>query len=268
MRASLFRLAESFPSQPLNLTAYSAALLPPKPLYRQILRAHRTLAADLRFMGDGYVKSEFRRHQAVTNPVHIIGFLSQWKAYLDYLPKGPDAKEFTGKKLDPTVYEKSKGHRLPTAHCPPLSFSSLMSSQAATVPTNNQPYADLPSANSKLFEAKARKGLTFDEIAKAIGKDEVWTAAAFYGQAKFTTEELHKVAEVLDLPSSDLQAGLGEHWWPNRGLGPIPPTDPVIYRLYESVLVYGHSIKAIIHEKINIDRKADPKGDRVVLTFE
>ncbi|KAJ7889450.1 cyanate lyase C-terminal domain-containing protein [Mycena olivaceomarginata] len=153
-------------------------------------------------------------------------------------------------------------------------------SQTATVPTNHVPYVDLPSTNSKLFEAKARKGLTFDEIAKAIGKDEVWTAAAFYGQAKPTPEELSKVSELLDVPSGELQAGLGDHWWPNRGLGPIPPTDPVIYRLYESVLVYGHSIKAIIHEKfgdgimsmidckINIARKEDPKGDRVVLTFD
>ncbi|KAJ7888346.1 cyanate lyase C-terminal domain-containing protein [Mycena olivaceomarginata] len=153
-------------------------------------------------------------------------------------------------------------------------------SQTATVPTNNVPYVDLPSTNSKLFEAKARKGLTFDEIAKAIGKDEVWTAAAFYGQAKFMPEELSKVSELLDVPPGELQAGLGDHWWPNRGLGAIPPTDPVIYRLYESVLVYGHSNKAIIHEKfgdgimsmidckINIARKEDPKGDRVVLTFD
>ncbi|KAJ7488346.1 cyanate lyase C-terminal domain-containing protein [Mycena latifolia] len=152
--------------------------------------------------------------------------------------------------------------------------------QSATIPTNNVPYADLPAINSKLFEGKARKGLTFDEIAKALGKDEVWVAAAFYGQAKFTPDELAQLATLLDLLPVDLQSGLGDHWWPNRGLGPIPPTDPVIYRLYESVLVYGHAIKAVIHEKfgdgimsmidctINIARKPDPKGDRVVLTFD
>ncbi|KAF8189523.1 hypothetical protein K438DRAFT_1593277 [Mycena galopus ATCC 62051] len=112
MRASLIRLAESFPNRPLNLAEHSAALLPPKPLYRRILRAHRGLAPDLRFMGDGYVKSEFRRHRAVTNPVHVIGFLSQWKAYLDYVPTGPDAKDFAGKKLDPTVYEKMSAEQI------------------------------------------------------------------------------------------------------------------------------------------------------------
>jgi cyanate lyase len=68
------------------------------------------------------------------------------------------------------------------------------------VPSNNAPYANLPSICSALFEAKARNGthgvqsevesllifriagLTFDQIAKAIGRDEVWVAAAFYGQ--------------------------------------------------------------------------------------
>ncbi|KAF9007513.1 cyanate lyase C-terminal domain-containing protein [Cyathus striatus] len=154
-----------------------------------------------------------------------------------------------------------------------------MSSQAS-IPANNAPYADLPSISAKLFEAKARKGLTFDQIAKEIGKDEVWLAAAFYGQAKFTEEELKKVSDVLGIPSSESLGELGNHWWPNRGIGPMPPTDPVIYRLYESVLVYGHAIKAVIHEKfgdgimsmidckVNIEKKPDPKGDRVVLTFD
>ncbi|KIM35023.1 hypothetical protein M413DRAFT_370146 [Hebeloma cylindrosporum] len=150
----------------------------------------------------------------------------------------------------------------------------------ATIPTKNAPYSELPAINSVLFEAKAKKGLTFDQIAKEIGKDEVWLAAAFYGQAKFSEEELKKVAGVLGIPSASALGELGNHWWPNRGLGPMPPQDPVIYRLYEGVLVYGHAIKAIIHEKfgdgimsmidckINIEKKPDPKGDRVLLTFD
>lgn len=108
--------------------------------------------------------------------------------------------------------------------------------------------------------------MTFDEIAKALGKDEVWVAAAFYGQvsiynlsltregglnllqAKFSPEELNKLEVLLGIGDvsvavrGDLRS-VGEHWWPNRGLGPVPPTDPVIYRLYEGVLVYGHAIK-------------------------
>ncbi|KAJ7271628.1 cyanate lyase C-terminal domain-containing protein [Mycena rebaudengoi] len=146
-------------------------------------------------------------------------------------------------------------------------------SPAATAP-------DPPTITSRLLAAKAKKGLTFDEIAKAIGKDEVWTAAAFYGQAKFTSEELYKISQVLEFSTAWLEEAFGDQQWPNRGLGPIPPTDPVIYRLYEGVLVYGHPIKAIIHEKfedgimsmidckINVERKAHAAGDRVVLTFD
>ncbi|RUS17867.1 hypothetical protein BC937DRAFT_89402 [Endogone sp. FLAS-F59071] len=59
------------------------ALLPPIPLYRQILRTHRLLPPQMRILGDDYVKAEFRRHRDVDNPVYIVGFLSQWQDYLD-----------------------------------------------------------------------------------------------------------------------------------------------------------------------------------------
>ncbi|CAO3646803.1 unnamed protein product [Cunninghamella echinulata] len=58
-------------------------LLAPLPLYRQILRVHRNLPPAMRFMGDDYVKFEFRRHKDIDNPVHIIGFISQWQEYLE-----------------------------------------------------------------------------------------------------------------------------------------------------------------------------------------
>lgn len=99
-------------------------------------------------------------------------------------------------------------------------------------------------------------GLSFEKLAEAIGRDEIWVAAAFYGQvrfgvqsaldrrtrsdhrsyplqAKMSTEEIEALARVLDIPLASIQNELGSHWWPNRGLGPIPPTDPVVYRLYE-----------------------------------
>ncbi|KAI0951408.1 Cyanate hydratase [Taiwanofungus camphoratus] len=152
--------------------------------------------------------------------------------------------------------------------------------ESLKVNPSSEPYADLPPICAALFEAKAKKGLTFDDIAKAIGRDEVWVAAMFYGQAKLSPEELSMLASTLEIPHDNLQAELGANWWPRRGLGPMPPTDPVLYRLYEGVLVYGNAIKAIIHEKfgdgimsmidckVNIERKPDPKGDRVVLTFD
>ncbi|KAF9266388.1 Cyanase [Marasmius fiardii PR-910] len=154
-----------------------------------------------------------------------------------------------------------------------------MSAQA-TVSTSTRPLSEVSSIHQRLFEAKARKGLSFDDIAKALGRDEVWVASAFYGQAKFNADDLENLSKLLELAHTDLQASLGDHWWPYRGLGPSPPSDPVIYRLYEGVMVYGQPIKAILHEKfgdgimsmidckIHIERKADPKGDRAVLTFD
>ncbi|KAK7037744.1 Cyanate hydratase [Paramarasmius palmivorus] len=153
-------------------------------------------------------------------------------------------------------------------------------SHNATISTTTRPFSEVSSIHAQLFEAKARKGLSFEAIAKELGKDEVWVASAFYGQAKFEAEDLHKLSQVLEIQHADLQAGLGEHWWPYRGLGTSPPSDPVIYRLYEGVMVYGQPIKAVLHEKfgdgiismidckIHLERKADPKGDRAVLTFD
>ncbi|KAJ3001627.1 hypothetical protein NUW54_g6308 [Trametes sanguinea] len=155
-------------------------------------------------------------------------------------------------------------------------------SQALKINSSSEPYSDLPQICTRLLEAKAQKGqcLSFEAIGKAIDHDEVWVAALFYGQAKATPEELAKLGELLDIPANNLQAELGEHWFPRRGLGPVPPQDPLIYRLFEGVLVYGTPIKALIHEKfgdgimsmidckVSVDRKENPKGDRVVLTFD
>ncbi|OBZ72403.1 Succinate dehydrogenase assembly factor 3, mitochondrial [Grifola frondosa] len=112
LRSTIVRLAESVSNKPLNLREASAALLPPLPLYRRILRAHRSLPHEMRSLGDDYVKAEFRRHRETTNKVHIIGFLSQWKLYLDELPKGPEAGSFRGKPLDPTMLEKMSAEQL------------------------------------------------------------------------------------------------------------------------------------------------------------
>ncbi|KAI0246952.1 hypothetical protein BJV78DRAFT_1249646 [Lactifluus subvellereus] len=102
------------PRRPFNLRVREAgaALIPPIPLYRRVLRAHRYLPVEMRSLGDDYVKAEFRRHKDVTNPAYIIGFLSQWKVYLDQIPVGPDAQRFRGKKLDPTVFEKLSEEQL------------------------------------------------------------------------------------------------------------------------------------------------------------
>ncbi|KAH7884789.1 ACN9-domain-containing protein [Phlebopus sp. FC_14] len=110
MQRSYVLFAESVTARPLNLRNASATLYPPIPLYRRLLRAHRRLPREMRSLGDVYVKAEFRRHQKVTNPVHVMGFLTQWKVYLDELPQDPGAKSF--KKLDPTMFEKMSPEQL------------------------------------------------------------------------------------------------------------------------------------------------------------
>ncbi|CAD6887962.1 unnamed protein product [Tilletia controversa] len=95
-------------SQHFNLTPTAQALLPPIPLYRRILRAHRyALSAEMRSLGDAYIKDEFRRHRKADNPLHLIGFLSQWKLYLDTLEvdRGIGLKT-EGRRLDPDLLEK------------------------------------------------------------------------------------------------------------------------------------------------------------------
>ncbi|KAI0703778.1 Cyanase [Cytidiella melzeri] len=157
---------------------------------------------------------------------------------------------------------------------------SAPSSSALKINSNAAPFSELPSICAQLLEAKAEKGLTFADIGKALGRDEVWVAAVFYGQAKMDPQDIVALANTLGIQQEAISAELGPHWWPRRGLGPMPPTDPTLYRLFEGVLVYGTAIKAVIHEKfgdgiqsmidckVTVDRKPDPKGDRVLLTFD
>ena len=116
LRVSSIRLAESISTRPLRWKEASDALLPPLPLYRRILRAHRYLPRDMRSLGDVYVKSEFRRHQKIDNNLYLLGFLSQWKRYLDEIPTGKSAMEYRGKALDPTVFEKMTDEQLGQLH--------------------------------------------------------------------------------------------------------------------------------------------------------
>ncbi len=130
----------------------------------------------------------------------------------------------------------------------------------------------ISEVSEKLFAAKRKKGLSFAKLEKALGRDEVWIAALFYRQAQATPEEAKKVTAALGL-GPDVAQALTE--FPCKGLGPVVPTDPLIYRFYEIMQVYGMPMKAVIHEKfgdgimsaidftLEIDKEEDPKGDRV-----
>lgn len=92
-----------------TLAAHSArdfSLLPPLHLYRRILRAHRhKLPPDVRLLGDGYVKSEFRLHRDITNPLHIIGFLTEWQKYAQQL----EGNSWREGKLDTAKLDRMSG---------------------------------------------------------------------------------------------------------------------------------------------------------------
>lgn len=74
-----------FPSRPRLPRAPKNPLLKPLDLYRLILRTHRSLPPELRTIGDPYVKSEFKLHKGSDNPMHIVGFLSEWQKYVQDL---------------------------------------------------------------------------------------------------------------------------------------------------------------------------------------
>ncbi|KAK8048623.1 hypothetical protein PG994_010353 [Apiospora phragmitis] len=79
------------------------ALLPPIPLYRRLLRAHRKhLPSEMRVLGDEYIKAEFRAHRNVDNPAHMIGFLTEWQLYAQKV----EGEAWKGEKIDPAKVEK------------------------------------------------------------------------------------------------------------------------------------------------------------------
>ena len=129
----------------------------------------------------------------------------------------------------------------------------------------------------KLLAAKKAKGITFEDLEKIVGRDETWIASVIYRQASADLDEATKIVTALDLPESMAEPLTVA---PLKGsLEPQIPTDPLIYRLYEVMQVYGMPLKAVIHEKfgdgimsaidfsIEVDNIPDPKGDRVQITM-
>jgi cyanate lyase len=128
-----------------------------------------------------------------------------------------------------------------------------------------------------LMAAKKAKGMSFADLEAAMGLDEVWIASLFYGQATASAQEAEKLASLLDLDPV-ITTAIQE--FPTKGsLDPVIPTDPLIYRFYEIMQVYGMPLKDVIQEKfgdgimsaidftLDVDKVEDPKGDRVKITM-
>ena len=128
----------------------------------------------------------------------------------------------------------------------------------------------------KLLDIKRDNGWTWKYICTEIGgMSPVLVTGAVLGQMKMTKPQAARAAEMFGLTKGE-QALLNEV--PNRGT-PMPPTDPLVYRLYELVMVNGPALKALIEEEfgdgimsaidfdMQVERQPDPKGDRVRLSM-
>jgi cyanate lyase len=124
---------------------------------------------------------------------------------------------------------------------------------------------------------RLKKGLSWAKIAKTVGSSKEWTTAALLGQMQMTKEQAEAAGKLLGLPE---YAVLLLQQVPYKGSLPTAvPTDPLIYRFYELVNVYGTTFKELIHEefgdgimsaidfKMDLTREPDPKGDRVKIVM-
>lgn len=127
-----------------------------------------------------------------------------------------------------------------------------------------------------ILDVKAKKKLKWAQIAEMAGLAPVFVTSACLGMNSMPKANADKLAAALGVPGAVSEA-LQE--FPHKSWEKSIPTDPVIYRLYEIVGVYGPTIKELIHEQfgdgimsaidftMHIDKQADPKGDRVVVNM-
>jgi cyanate lyase len=132
---------------------------------------------------------------------------------------------------------------------------------------------DRMDVTEKIVAAKILKGLKWADAAQALGKSKEWVTAGLLGQMTFTKEQAGILGKLFGLNGEEellLQAV------PYKGSLPTAvPADPLIYRFYELINVYGTTFKALIHEEfgdgimsaidfnMDLTREPDPKGDRV-----
>ncbi len=128
-----------------------------------------------------------------------------------------------------------------------------------------------------IVAAKIKKKLSWAQLAEVVGFSKEWSTAALLGQMTLTEAQAKAVGEVLDLPE-DAVALL--QVVPYKGSLPTAvPTDPLIYRFYELINVYGSTFKELIHEefgdgimsaidfKMDLKREPNDAGDRVSITM-
>ena len=129
----------------------------------------------------------------------------------------------------------------------------------------------------KIISTKVAQGIKWSDVATKVGQSKEWTTALCLGQMTASAAEAKVLGDIFGLTDEE------QKWLqvvPYKGSLPTAvPTDPLIYRWYEIVNVYGTTIKELIHEEfgdgimsaidfdMDLTREADPKGDRVKITM-
>jgi cyanate lyase len=129
-----------------------------------------------------------------------------------------------------------------------------------------------------ILAAKKTAGVSWSSLAERVGGHEVWVTSCCHGENSMPEPLAAKLCAALSLPEG-VKAALMEYPEKGRSLGQTVPTDPLIYRFYEIMQVYGLTLKDVIQEKfgdgimsaidftMDVQKVEDPKGDRVVVTM-
>ena len=127
-----------------------------------------------------------------------------------------------------------------------------------------------------ILKAKFDKGCNGSDIAEAAGMHEVYVTSACLGMNHLDAPSAERLCAFLGL---DAGVSKALEAFPHKNWEKAVPTDPLIYRFYEAVNVYGDTMKELIHEKfgdgimsaidftMDIEKIPDPKGDRVKVTW-
>ncbi len=125
-----------------------------------------------------------------------------------------------------------------------------------------------------IFIQKKVRGLSWESLGTEVGMSPVWVTSACLGMNSMPEESAERLCRVLDLPSK-AKAALMEY--PKKEWDKTIPQDPLIYRLYEIVGVYGETLKEVIQEQfgdgimsaidfsLDVEKEEKPEGDRVVI---
>jgi cyanate lyase len=137
---------------------------------------------------------------------------------------------------------------------------------------------DKREMSQAVLAAKKSKGLTWAQIAEAVGLGEVWLASCGHGENCLTADAAETLGALLGL-TPEVKAALVEPPLKGWSMEKPIPTDPLIYRFYEIVAIYGTTLKDVIQEKfgygimsaidfrMDVQKEENPKGDRVVVTL-